>query len=138
MDNLAPYTYIFSVPSVSTYQYLRLGAGLSGKSTEAATLGLKNTLFAVQVLSGDEVVGMGRVIGDGGCFFQVVDIAVLKAHQGRGLGKLIMREIKNYLDLHTPDSAYISLIADGKARLLYEQFGFVPVAPKSVGMAYKK
>jgi hypothetical protein len=49
-----------------------------------------------------------------------------------------MREIRNYLDLHAPDSAYISLIADGKAHLLYEQFGFVLVAPKSVGMAYKR
>ena len=33
---------------------------------------------------------MGRVIGDGGLFFQVVDIAVEPAHQGRGLGKAIV------------------------------------------------
>ena len=25
---------------------------------------------------------MGRVIGDGGCFFEVVDIAVVPAHRG--------------------------------------------------------
>ncbi|MFD2882298.1 hypothetical protein ACFTAO_51075 [Paenibacillus rhizoplanae] len=30
---------------------------------------------------------MGRVIGDGGCFFQVTDIAVKPSFQGRGLGK---------------------------------------------------
>ena len=81
------------------------------------------------------VVGMGRVIGDGGCFYQVVDIAVLPAHQGKGLGKLIMREIIHYLDTYALPSAYISLIADGKAQDLYAQFGFVQTAPRSVGMA---
>ncbi|WP_373454357.1 hypothetical protein [Cereibacter changlensis] len=27
---------------------------------------------------------MGRLIGDGGCFFQIVDIAVDPSHQGQG------------------------------------------------------
>lgn len=34
---------------------------------QAARLGLQGTLFAVQVLLGDQAVGMGRVVGDGGC-----------------------------------------------------------------------
>jgi len=105
---------------------------------EAAARGLPNSLFAVQVLHGDEVVGMGRVIGDGGCFYQVVDIAVLPAHQGQGLGKLIMREISAWLDANTPKSAYISLIADGEAHRLYAQFGFAPTAPASIGMGLKR
>lgn len=45
--------------------------------------------------------------------FQVTDIAVKPSYQGRGLGKLIMGEIREFL--HTvPDKAYVSLIADGK------------------------
>lgn len=138
MDPLQHYSCLHAIPSVETYQQLRLESGLSGKSAEAASIGLSNSLFAVQILYEGIPIGMGRVIGDGGCFFQVVDIAVLKAHQGKGIGKWIMQEIKTYLDLHTPPSAYISLIADGKAYLLYQQFGFVQVIPKSVGMAYKK
>jgi hypothetical protein len=47
-----------------------------------------------------------------------------------------MREIKEYLDAHVPESGYVSLIADGKANELYAQFGFAPTAPASVGMAY--
>ncbi|QDG74151.1 GNAT family N-acetyltransferase [Janthinobacterium tructae] len=111
---------------------------MSAKSTEAAAKGLPNSLFAVQVLLGDEVVGMGRIIGDGGCFFQVVDIAVLPAHQGKGLGKLIMREIRQFIDSDVPESAYVSLIADGQAQDLYAQFGFRHTAPASVGMALKR
>lgn len=64
---------------------------------EAAERGLPNSLFSVQVLCDGEPVAMGRVIGDGGCFYQVVDIAVLPAHQGRGLGKAVMGEIASYM-----------------------------------------
>ena len=138
MTATSPYTIRLAIPAIATYQLLRVAAGLSAKSTEAAAKGLPNSLFAVQVLLGDEVVGMGRIIGDGGCFFQVVDIAVLPAHQGKGLGKLIMREIRQFIDSDVPESAYVSLIADGQAQDLYAQFGFRHTAPASVGMALKR
>ena len=138
MTAASPYTIRLAIPAIATYQLLRVAAGLSAKSTEAAAKGLPNSLFAVQVLLGDEVVGMGRIIGDGGCFFQVVDIAVLPAHQGQGLGKLIMREIRQFIDSDVPESAYVSLIADGQAQDLYAQFGFKHTAPASVGMALKR
>ncbi len=135
MTATSPYTIRLAIPAIATYQLLRVAAGLSAKSTEAAAKGLPNSLFAVQVLLGDEVVGMGRIIGDGGCFFQVVDIAVLPAHQGKGLGKRIMREIMQFIETDVPPSAYVSLIADGQAQDLYAQFGFKHTAPASVGMA---
>lgn len=133
-----PYTTVLAIPDAATYCRLRSVSGLSPKTAEAAARGLPNSVFAVQVLQGDEIVGMGRIIGDGGCFYQVVDIAVLPAHQGRGLGKLIMREIMRYIEEQVPASAYVSLIADGQAQNLYAQFGFTHTAPKSVGMAMKR
>ncbi|PJC99461.1 N-acetyltransferase [Janthinobacterium sp. BJB1] len=138
MSAASPYTTRLAIPAIATYQQLRVAAGLSAKTTEAAAKGLPNSLFAVQVLLGDTVVGMGRIIGDGGCFYQVADIAVLPAHQGKGLGKLIMREIMRFIDSEVPPSAYVSLIADGQAQDLYAQFGFRHTAPASVGMALKR
>ena len=138
MTAASPYTIRLAIPAIATYQLLRVATGLSAKSTEAAAKGLPNSLFAVQVLLGDEVVGMGRIIGDGGCFFQVVDIAVLPAHQGKGLGKRIMGEIMQFIETEVPPSAYVSLIADGQAQDLYAQFGFRHTAPASVGMALKR
>jgi len=82
-----------------------------------------------------EVVGMGRVIGDGGVFYQVTDIAVQPAHQGRGLGKAIMGSLMAQLRASAVPGAYVSLIADGEAHRLYAQFGFAPTTPKSIGMA---
>jgi ribosomal protein S18 acetylase RimI-like enzyme len=138
MNQLNSYSHVLETPSVQTYQALRVGSGLSGKSDEAAARGLPNTLFAVLIIHESQPVGMGRVIGDGGCFYQVVDIAVLKEHQGRGLGKRIMAEILKYIEAHVPPSGYVSLIADGQAQDLYAQFGFVHTAPRSVGMAYRR
>ncbi|MET3118179.1 ribosomal protein S18 acetylase RimI-like enzyme [Undibacterium sp. GrIS 1.8] len=137
-QHASAYTISNLIPSIEVYQALRSGAGLSGKTTEAASRGLPNSLFAVQIMFNDQAVGMGRVIGDGGCFYQIVDIAVLPSHQGKGLGKRIMQGIVAYLEMNAPDSAYISLIADGKAQELYAQFGFVQTAPRSVGMALKR
>ncbi|MDX2919028.1 MULTISPECIES: GNAT family N-acetyltransferase [Streptomyces] len=129
-----PYVLSVEVPTIENYLRLRPAAGLSAKSPEAAALGLPNTWHAVQIRHGGEPVGMGRVIGDGGCFFQVVDICVLPAHQGRGLGKRIMAELIGELERRAPAGAYVSLIADGEARHLYEKFGFRQTAPASVGM----
>jgi hypothetical protein len=76
----------------------------------------------VQVKHGSSVVGMGRLIGDGGLNFDVVDIAVAPEHQG-------------FDDLFTDSrdpSAYITLMADVPA--LYEKFGFVYRSPESEGI----
>ncbi|MGA0615718.1 GNAT family N-acetyltransferase [Paracoccus sp. KR1-242] len=129
------YDILPRIPTVEEYLRLRAAAGLSAFSVEAATLGLAGTVFAVIVQHAGHAVGMGRLIGDGGCFFQVVDIAVDPAHQGRGLGKAIMAALTEHIDSQLPASAYVSLIADVPANRLYEQFGFAETAPRSLGMA---
>ncbi|MBL8277784.1 MAG: GNAT family N-acetyltransferase [Pelomonas sp.] len=133
-----PYETLHATPTPEVYAALRVGAGLSAKSAEAAARGLPNTLFAVQILHGGEPIGMGRVIGDGGTAFQVVDIAVLPAHQGQGLGKRIMGEIAAWLRANVPETGYVSLLADVPADALYAQFGFVHTAPRTLGMAWKR
>lgn len=123
---------------IDVYYQLRIGAGLSAKATEAATIGLANSLYAVTVKNElDEYIGMGRVIGDGGCFCQVADICVLPPYQGKGIGKQIMSKIKAYLNT-LPETCYISLLADGDAGKLYEQFGFKATLPQSAGMYFKR
>jgi ribosomal protein S18 acetylase RimI-like enzyme len=124
-------------PSVEEYLRLRKESGLSAKTPEAARLGLAGTWFGVTIRRAGEAVGMGRVIGDGGCFFQVVDVAVLPEHQRRGLGGRIVAALVEHLRAHAPASAYVSLLADGDARKLYERFGFRETAPASIGMARK-
>ncbi len=123
------------VPSVRDYINIRLEAGLSRKSEEAARIGLSNSLFSVIAFQGDQPVGIGRVIGDGGCFFEVTDIAVIPAHQKKGVGDMIMRAIMEYLQAHAPKTAYVSLMADHGTPHFYERYGFsFSEMPKSSGM----
>lgn len=134
---MSDYALVVGNPSVADYRRLRLVSGLSGKSQEAAEAGLPNSWFAVTIRHGAETVGMGRVIGDGGTAFQIIDIAVEPAHQGQGLGKTIVAALVEHLRAHAPASAYVSLIADGDAQYLYAKYGFEPVMPASIGMAMR-
>ncbi|RIY01007.1 N-acetyltransferase [Aureimonas flava] len=129
------YTLIEGAPAVADYRRLREVSGLSPKTQEAAERGLRGTLFAVTVAAGGRTIAMGRVIGDGGAFYQVVDMAVEPEHQGRGLGRRIFAALMDWLHENAPNSAYVSLVADGDARHLYAKFGFEPVMPASIGMA---
>lgn len=131
------YELVPRFPDVDDYRRLRTSAGLDPRTSEAATQGLSGTWFGVSVELGGEVVGMGRIIGDGGCFFQVVDIAVLPEHQKKGLGKRIMAALSAYMEEHVPPSASVSLLADGQAHGLYSQYGFELSAPESLGMLRK-
>jgi GNAT superfamily N-acetyltransferase len=134
---MADYHLVERLPTVGEYRDLRRLSGLSEKSLEAAERGLPSTLFSVVVEHGGAAIGMGRVIGDGGTAYQVVDIAVLPAHQGKGLGKRIVAALVDWLRATAPKTAYISLIADGPAKDLYAQYGFKPTAPASIGMAFR-
>ncbi|WP_375452787.1 GNAT family N-acetyltransferase [uncultured Devosia sp.] len=89
------------------------------KSLEAARLGLPNSWHSVTILHQGTLIGMGRVIGDGGTAFQITDMAVNPAHQGKGIGKAIMANLVGRLRSHAPKSAHVSLIADGPAQHLY-------------------
>jgi len=122
-------------PALDDYLRLRLATGLSGKTVEQARAGLPNTWFGVTLLHEGRAIGMGRIIGDGGTAFQIVDIALEPEHHGKGLGKVIMSALIDHLRANAPEGAYVSLIADGDARHLYAKYGFKPVMPASIGMA---
>ncbi len=124
-----------SVPGVEEYRALRVITGLSPKTAEAAAAGLPNTLYSVTVRDGDTLIGMGRVVGDAGLNFDIVDVAVHPDYQRQGIGKAIMTSLTNYIDRTAHHSAYVSLLADDGAPALYEKFGFRFTAPRTVGMA---
>ncbi len=123
------------VPSVETFRRLRTDAGLSDRDPEAVALALAGTWHCVVLHHEGEPIGMGRIVGDGGTAFQIVDMCVHPAHQGRGLGRRIMAALTDELERRAPATAYVSLIADGPARFLYEKFGFADTAEHgSIGM----
>ncbi|MEJ8305858.1 GNAT family N-acetyltransferase [Saccharibacillus sacchari] len=127
-------TLAHEIPQPEEYIELRVVAGMSPRTLEAARTGLPNSLFSVTLREEGKLVGMGRVLGDGGCAYLISDIVVHPSMQRRGLGKQIMAEIEKYLDANVPPRSFVSLIADTPADALYRHFGFVDTAPASIGM----
>ena len=132
----ARYELSVGVPTVEEYLRLRVVAGMTAKSTAGAEAGLPNSWFSVVVRCEARVVGMGRIVSDGGTVYLVSDVAVEPAHQGRGLGKAIVGRLVEECWSRGHEGAYVSLFADGEAHRLYAQFGFEPTAPESIGMTF--
>lgn len=129
------YILTHEVPQAEEYIDIRCKAGLSRKSLEAARIGLANGLHSVVVYWGSQKIGIGRVIGDGGCFFEITDMAVLPEHQKKGVGSMIMRDLVRWLNENAPSTAYVSLMADHFTPEFYKKFGFtLSELPKSAGM----
>lgn len=122
------------IPGSDEYRALRVAAGLSAMSEEGAAIGLPASWCSVCVRDDGHLIGMGRVVGDGGLFLWVVDIAVTPARQGQGWGRRIMQALMDEVHARAPKRAMIGLIADGTAHELYEKFGFKLVAPGAHGM----
>lgn len=81
------------------------------------------------------MVGFGRVIGDGGLFYEVVDVAVLPEHQGLGLGAGIVERLMSYLRDNAASGAFVSLHAGRGVSGLYERYGFEARPPETPGMS---
>ena len=132
----AGYALADGVPSVEEYRHLRRATGLSERSAASAAAGLAGTWAGVVVRDDHgTAVGIGRVIGDGGCFFQIEDMAVHREHQRRGIGDAILTRLLERLHAEAPPDAWITLFADPPGRRLYARHGFEPTEPGSVGMA---
>ncbi|HET9546500.1 MAG TPA: GNAT family N-acetyltransferase [Desertimonas sp.] len=134
------YVVIDDAPSPHVAVDIRRRAGLSPKTLQQTSLALDGswaTVHVVHVATG-AVVGMGRVIGDGGWYFHVTDMAVLPDHQRRGIGAAVLTRLVDRIETAAPPGAYITLLADAPGRPLYRSHGFVETAPDSIGMVLRR
>ena len=124
-------------PPLEDYLTLRREAGLSPKTRTQAEAALPGGWAACHIVHQPtgQVAGMGRLIGGGGWYFHVIDMAVLPQHQRRGLGDALFAALLDEVRAHAPGDAYVNLLADPPGVRLYERHGFQATAPGSVGMA---
>ncbi|KAJ9132408.1 hypothetical protein NKR19_g9304 [Coniochaeta hoffmannii] len=135
-------------PSVSEYCRLRRESGLTPKSEVQAVPIPQGSWYGCYISftpassTSSTAVAMGRIIGDGGWYFHIADMATLPGHQRKGFGKVILRELVGYIKTHAPvgegAEPYVTLLADGPGRKLYQGFGFEETGPRTVGMALAK
>ena len=124
-------------PSVEEFLSLRGSVEMGTRSLEGVKKGLGNELFGALLYHRDsgELVGMGRVVGDGGTVFHICDMVVKPECQKKGGGTMIMDSLMEFIEGLGISEAYVNLIADVDG--FYEKWGFKPTDPRSKGMYLK-
>jgi GNAT superfamily N-acetyltransferase len=128
------YSLVRRLPTAAEYHRLRAAVGWESMDPESTEIGLRNSLFSICVLFGKEAIGCGRVIGDGAIFFYIQDIMVLPEHQKKGVGRMIMDAIMDFLGAHARQYTFVGLMAAKGASKFYEKFGFAARPPDRPGM----
>ena len=69
-------------PTVEEFKYLCESVGWSDFiNFDVVETSLKNSIYCVTVKEDDQIVGMGRIVGDGAIYFYIQDIVVHPTYQ---------------------------------------------------------
>lgn len=117
-------TIFYEPPTPEEFVALRAIAGMRERTIASAEKGIKNSLFWVTLRKHGDLIGMGRVIGDGGTVAQITDVAVHPEYQGRGYGKCILDAIQKYILEEIPDDAFVCLFSEKEITPFYHSRGF--------------
>lgn len=111
--------------TVTEFQNIINALGWRLPSERLINLSLENSMSVKCVIDG-EVVGMARLITDGGYMALIGDVIVLPEYQGQGIGrKMIERLLSRAEDsLKTGEKMIVQLLASPGNSSFYEKFGF--------------
>ena len=118
--------YSERIPEVDEYNDLRVNSGKGQKiAVDKAYKALHGSLYVVSVYDdSDKLIGLGRVVGDGGVTFAVTDIMVDKQYQLQGVGDGIMTHIEEYIDSVSDADSFVMLVARIPSDHLYMRHRF--------------
>ena len=116
-----------NVKSVEEFNFLYDNVGWGCYDDEVSEVALDNTLYSVSVYDNDEIIGYGRLIGDGACFIYIHDIMVRVDYQGKKIGTLIMNKLMDKVKSYKKFNPYVRVYlgASKNREGFYEKFGFI-------------
>ena len=95
-------------------------------SREQAALAIENSIDRVGVYDGSKIVAVARMIGDRGMCYYIKDVIVHPAYQGRGIGKMMIGELLQFIRENGVPGTDIAveLCAMPDKMQFYAKFGF--------------
>jgi len=125
--------YQATLPTVREYNRLRRDAGWPEMDPGTVEGCLPRSLHVVCAYQGQEIVGVGRVVGDGGLCFYIQDVIVLKSHQGRGIGAGLMDRIMDFIAARSVRDTYVGLMSAVGKEAFYHRYGFTSRPTEKLG-----
>lgn len=112
--------------SVEDYNFLRQSVGWAKLEQQQACTGIARSAFFISAVVDNKVVGMTRVVSDGGYIAVIVDVIVLPDFQGNGIGKTMVQKAMDYIKNTISDgqSVFVTVMAAKDRESFYSQFGF--------------
>lgn len=105
---------------------LRIEAGFVEIPVDHARKALQNGLINVSAIYNGELVGMGRLVGDGAMYWYLQEIIVLPSFQRKGIGTRIVNYLVDYAKANSITGKFTTIggvSAKGKEPF-YEKMGF--------------
>ncbi|MFH1639278.1 MAG: GNAT family N-acetyltransferase [Chloroflexota bacterium] len=127
------YEIVEKLPDAGAYNRLRQAVGWGTYEPAVIDRSLPASVYGVCALANSEIIGMARIIGDGGLVFYIQDVIVMPAYQRMGIGTEMMNRIMTFVSARASHNSYIGLMsASGKERF-YERYGFTRRPTESLG-----
>ena len=105
---------------------LRIATGFTAVPVEHAKRALEGGLINVSALLDGQLVGMGRMVGDGAMYWYLQEIIILPEYQKMGIGTKIVNYLIDYAVEHSATGTFTTIggvSAKGKEGF-YSKLGF--------------
>lgn len=121
------------------YRRLRESVGWHNYARAQTENALSRSLYTVVAEDANQVVGMGRLIGDG-LYYLIIDIVVQPDYQQKGIGSKMIDMLVDFVDKETPvgGRSSIQLIAVNGKEPFYEKKGFKIIPHEFCGPGMRK
>jgi len=121
-------------PTSGEYQRLIASVGFKSRDPVAIANALTASIFSVCVEHDGELIGMGRIIGDGGLHYYLTDIVVDPKHQRRGVGSMIVRALTEFMERVPYKNTPVNIFAVEGTAEFYARFGYKAQRPTGPAM----
>lgn len=100
--------------------------GWDAPSPEQVEIALQNSISTFLAVEDGKPVGMVRLLGDHAMSYYIKDFAVSPHMQGKGVGRVLMEHLENYIrqELKEGWAVSLELISSKGKETFYKKFGF--------------